>query len=87
MNNKTAGIIIAIVGIAIGLFGIFSIQGYLDDMRLLALFAIITRDIAQSAILTLIIGIMIFTVPTYFWILMYIGFGLCFFGALLCALD
>ncbi|MHA1379760.1 MAG: hypothetical protein ACTSRG_15425 [Candidatus Helarchaeota archaeon] len=85
MNNKTAGIIVALIGIVVGLIGIFSIQGYLEDMRNLAILGLLAP---QSALIVIfIVGIMIFTIPDYFWLLMYIGFGICFFGALLAALD
>ena len=85
MNNKTAGILISITGIALAIYGILALQGYFNDMRNFIILAIIDPSLSQ--VLILIVGIMIFGTPDIFWLLIYIGLGLSFFGALLCALD
>ncbi|MHA1379761.1 MAG: hypothetical protein ACTSRG_15430 [Candidatus Helarchaeota archaeon] len=88
MGNGVAGIIFAIVGAAMVIFGVYLIIDYFQQMQSFVIFAFLIPQL--SPILTLIIEISWFIFPKatlQFDLFIYIGIGLAVLGSIIAAVD
>ena len=86
MRKDTLGIILTIVGAAIGFLGAFTAQGDADNMKLFTILLVFLIDNIEDLRIFLILIIFMMTSDTG-WYLIYAGLGIALLGGIIAAVD
>ena len=87
MSGKAAGIILAAVGAGLGIFAIFLIQAFYEEIKLLLMIPYLTKDLILALLASLFTLIQMMAFPQYYWYLLYGAFGLGVVGAIVASID